>query len=89
MRFCATRVKMKLVVFLAFISISLAGMPEYWQRKSNEFMEKKYNEDGVIKTDSGLAYKVLEKGSGSTVTPTKTDKVLVHYRGTLIGRSAF
>lgn len=35
---------------------------------------------GAEKTESGLASKVLEKGTG-TVNPTKWDKVTVHYTG--------
>lgn len=43
--------------------------------------------DGVVKTESGLCYKVITKGKGAI--PTMTDKVKVHYRGTLIDGTEF
>jgi len=53
-----------------------------------EFLAKKATESGVIKTQSGLLYKVLNRGSGS-VSPRPTDRVTVHYRGTLIDGTEF
>lgn len=41
----------------------------------------------VQSTESGLHYKVIEPGSD--VKPTMTDKVLVHYKGTLIDGTKF
>lgn len=43
--------------------------------------------EGVVKTESGLCYKVITAGKGDT--PTATDKVKVHYRGTLIDGTEF
>ena len=43
--------------------------------------------EGVVKTESGLCYKVLTAGKGAV--PTNTDKVKVHYRGTLIDGTEF
>jgi FKBP-type peptidyl-prolyl cis-trans isomerase FklB len=43
--------------------------------------------EGVVKTESGLCYKVLKAGKGAV--PTSTDKVKVHYRGTLIDGTEF
>ena len=40
--------------------------------------------EGVHTTASGLQYKVLTEGTGKS--PKATDTVLVHYRGTLLGR---
>ena len=40
-----------------------------------------------MKTESGLCYKVITKGKGAT--PTATDRVKVHYRGTLIDGTEF
>ncbi len=44
--------------------------------------------DGVITTASGLQYLVLEKGVG-TVHPKASDRVKVHYHGTLIDGTVF
>lgn len=43
--------------------------------------------DGVITLASGLQYKVLEQGDGES--PTKNDRVKVHYRGTLLDGTEF
>ncbi|MBN1878486.1 FKBP-type peptidyl-prolyl cis-trans isomerase [bacterium] len=51
------------------------------------FMEENAKKEGVVVTASGLQYKVLQTGSGAT--PGPTDKVEVHYRGTLIDGSEF
>ncbi len=52
------------------------------------FLDKNSTADSVQSTASGLQYKVLEKGTGST-HPTATDRVKVHYHGTLIDGSVF
>ena len=45
-------------------------------------------EDGVKTTASGLQYKVLTTGTGTT-HPTQSDKVKVHYHGTLTDGTVF
>ena len=40
-----------------------------------------------MKTESGLCYKVITEGKGAI--PANTDKVKVHYRGTLINGEEF
>ncbi len=52
-----------------------------------EFLEKNAKKDGVITTSSGLQYKVLKEGDGDS--PKETDKVEVHYHGTLIDGTVF
>ncbi|MBX2879819.1 MAG: FKBP-type peptidyl-prolyl cis-trans isomerase [Granulosicoccus sp.] len=52
------------------------------------FLAKNSSLDGVQTTASGLQYKVLETGSGTT-HPTATDRVKVHYHGTLIDGTVF
>lgn len=52
------------------------------------FLEENSKADGVQSTASGLQYKVLEAGTGST-HPIATDQVKVHYHGTLIDGTVF
>ena len=51
------------------------------------FLDSIAQTEGVLKTESGLCYKVITKGKGAI--PTNTDKVKVHYRGTLIDGTEF
>ena len=50
---------------------------------SKAFLAENANRDGVTVTDSGLQYMVLEAGPENGATPVSTDKVVVHYVGTL------
>jgi FKBP-type peptidyl-prolyl cis-trans isomerase len=57
-------------------------------RTSGEtFLAENATRDGVMVTDSGLQYEVLEPGDGPQ--PTAADTVTVHYRGTLLDGSEF
>ena len=49
--------------------------------------EAKKTKEGVITTESGLQYKVEKEGTGAK--PTATDKVKVHYTGTLLDGTKF
>ena len=51
------------------------------------FLDSIAKTEGVVKTESGLCYKVITEGKGAV--PTNTDKVKVHYRGTLIDGTEF
>ncbi len=53
-----------------------------------EFLSQNMTKEGVVTTESGLQYEVLTKGTGDT-HPTATDKVKVHYHGTLIDGTVF
>lgn len=53
-----------------------------------DFLKENGQREGVKSTDSGLQYKVLEAGTG-TVHPTATDRVRVHYEGTLTDGTLF
>ena len=52
------------------------------------FLAENGTKDGVITTESGLQYKVLQEGTG-TVHPEANSKVRVHYHGSLIDGSVF
>ena len=56
-------------------------------KKGQAFLDVNKKKDGVKVTASGLQYKVITKGEGAK--PEATDKVKVHYRGTLIDGKEF
>jgi FKBP-type peptidyl-prolyl cis-trans isomerase len=51
------------------------------------FLAENANREGVMVTESGLQYEVLEPGEGAS--PGLDDQVEVHYRGTLIDGTEF
>jgi FKBP-type peptidyl-prolyl cis-trans isomerase FklB len=51
------------------------------------FLDDNKNKQGVKTTASGLQYMVLKEGDGPT--PKATDRVRVHYRGTLLDGTEF
>jgi FKBP-type peptidyl-prolyl cis-trans isomerase FklB len=55
--------------------------------EGSQFMKENAGKEGVITTESGLQYKVIEPGSG--MSPGPEDKVTVHYRGTFIDGKQF
>jgi len=52
-----------------------------------KFLLENRSKEGVIVTESGLQYKVVKMGDGPK--PTATDKVTVHYKGTLLNGEEF
>ena len=55
--------------------------------EGKEFMEENAKKEGVITTESGLQYKVIEPGNGKS--PGPQDQVTVHYRGSFIDGKEF
>jgi FKBP-type peptidyl-prolyl cis-trans isomerase len=53
----------------------------------DSFMQANAGKDGVQALDNGIQYKVLADGDGAK--PVKTDKVRVHYTGTLLDGTEF
>lgn len=51
------------------------------------FLAENAQREGVVVTDSGLQYEVIEAGTGAS--PGTDDQVEVHYRGTLIDGTVF
>ena len=54
---------------------------------AEEFLKNNKNNNDVKETPTGLQYIVMKEGTG--VSPNKTDRVKVHYVGTLIDGSEF
>ncbi|ADI28795.1 FKBP-type peptidyl-prolyl cis-trans isomerase [Methylotenera versatilis] len=57
------------------------------QAEGAAYLAENAKKEGVITTDSGLQYKPLVAGNGEK--PSKSDKVKVHYKGTLIDGTVF
>ncbi|WP_316930180.1 FKBP-type peptidyl-prolyl cis-trans isomerase [Neotamlana nanhaiensis] len=57
------------------------------KEEGEKFLAENKAKDGVVTTESGLQYIVLKEGTGAT--PTTTDRVKVHYHGTLIDGTVF
>lgn len=51
------------------------------------FLAENAKQEGVVVTESGLQYKIIEPGQGDT--PGPADVATVHYRGTLIDGTQF
>ena len=51
------------------------------------FLEENKSKEGVIVTESGLQYSVIESGEGDS--PAVSDTVVVHYEGTLVDGTVF
>lgn len=55
--------------------------------QGEKFMAENAKKEGVVTLPDGLQYKIIKEGNGSI--PTASDKVEVHYKGTLIDGTVF
>ena len=55
--------------------------------EQEDFLTENRMKEGVMETESGLQYKVIEEGDGASPTPENT--VVVQYEGTLIDGTRF
>ncbi len=51
------------------------------------FLTENATHEGVLVLDSGLQYEVMEEGTGTS--PKATDRITIHYEGTLIDGTVF
>ena len=63
------------------------AQPPATNANAEKFIMENKNKEGVVTLPSGLQYKVLQEGTGRT--PTATDTVSTHYRGTLLDGREF
>ncbi|AEG50105.1 peptidylprolyl isomerase FKBP-type [Sphingobium chlorophenolicum L-1] len=81
----------RLWVGIAAVALAAGGLAWAGQQgvKSSPagFLAQNGGEDGVVTTESGLQYKVLEEGAGPS--PTPTDVALVGYKGALLDGTVF
>jgi FKBP-type peptidyl-prolyl cis-trans isomerase FkpA len=71
----------------AFAGARAARVVAREKAASVAYLAKAAAEPGVVRTDSGLVYRDLSAGTGPS--PTASDTVKVHYRGTLINGTEF
>jgi len=64
-----------------------ARQPRRRRKKSKDFLAKAAAEKGATKTESGSSTRKTKAGEGET--PKATDKVKVHYHGTLTDGTVF
>ncbi|MBD3322857.1 MAG: hypothetical protein GF350_17290 [Chitinivibrionales bacterium] len=57
------------------------------QDEQDAFLTENKSKDDVVTTESGLQYKVMRKGTGPK--PSASDKVKVHYKGSLLDGKVF
>jgi FKBP-type peptidyl-prolyl cis-trans isomerase len=57
------------------------------QAEGAAYLEENAAREGVMTTESGLQYEVLEPGDGDS--PTAEDRVRIHYTGTLVDGTEF
>ena len=74
-----------LLPFLMLISCSSSPPPDAGASKA--YLEKAAAEPGAIRTPSGLIYRELRAGTGTS--PIATDTVKVNYKGTLVDGKKF
>ncbi len=55
--------------------------------EQKDFLSENRTKEGVLETESGLQYKVIQEGEGASPTPENT--VVVQYEGTLIDGTRF
>lgn len=59
-----------------------------WKEENTKFLEENKKRKEVVTTASGLQYEIMKRGTGE-VSPVASDKVEVHYHGTMITGEIF
>ncbi|WAK04223.1 FKBP-type peptidyl-prolyl cis-trans isomerase [Methylobacter sp. YRD-M1] len=76
-----------ILVGITMFSMANATTPEENKAAGEAFLAENAKKPNIIKTASGLQYEILKKGEGAT--PSATDNVTVHYKGTTIDGNEF
>lgn len=63
------------------------ALAEQNKKEGEAFLAANMTKPDVHTTESGLQYKILQEGTGAS--PKQTDKVKVHYKGTLLDGTVF
>ena len=70
-----------------YLRAQMALLVEAEKKKSEAFLEQAAQEDGAVRTETGLVYKELVAGTGAT--PTLDDVIKIHYHGALTDGTVF
>jgi FKBP-type peptidyl-prolyl cis-trans isomerase len=89
------KIQIKIISFITVIligitmfSIANATSPEENKAAGAAFLAENAKKANIVTTASGLQYEVLTPGIGA-VSPSATDNVTVHYKGTTIDGKEF
>ena len=77
-----------ILIGITMFSMANANSPEENKAAGIAFLAENAKNGNVVTTASGLQYEVLTPGTG-TVSPSATDNVTVHYKGTTIDGREF
>ena len=88
MKIIVALIVVALIVFFIQRMMGSGANTEEVLKIGRDFLTKNALEQGVITTASGLQYQVLKTGTGD-IHPKASDRVTVHYHGTLIDGTVF
>jgi len=77
-----------ILIGITVFSMANATTPEENKAAGAAFLAENTKKSNIITTASGLQYEILTAGAG-TKSPSATDNVTVHYRGTTIDGKEF
>jgi FKBP-type peptidyl-prolyl cis-trans isomerase FkpA len=77
-----------MLIGLTMFSMANATTPEENSAAGTAFLAENAKKANIVTTASGLQYEVLSKGKG-TASPSATDNVTVHYKGTTLDGTEF
>jgi len=75
------------LLFLPIVLISCSSTPPPDEAANKAYLEKAAAEPGAVRTPSGLIYRELRAGTGTS--PAATDTVKVNYKGTFVDGKKF